>query len=451
MNGSSPTGGDSASATATATPVFDHHHIGIFWDYENVHLPSHFHNMDAMGVGDKIREALRPYGRMIHEKNVYLDVVDRQCRWQSELQQANFRITNCPTKRTRQNDVIKEVVDKIIISEMWRFAYKTRGLPCLIVLIASDGDYTHTISALRDVGVKVLVWHGGVKATTDRHVDMLTSAADHSAHFIIDILGFVGGGRGPHARGTGGARASFPAPPPTNVASLGARAGAGAGAGAGATGDAGGDRVSLPAPPPMNATATAFGDSTGAATVDAGAVTTGDAATVDAGAAIAGGAADEEISSLWPRNTTVTALHQHYDGDGDGDGDDDDANSVLSMEHGRFFTLLQCLRRSQQQSAAKFGGDWEFVWGDSSNFYMAYERSRGGTRVRYDMKKYIKEDWQKLHGDAAERGIIRIGRRSTRSTSDNRIIFDVLDSPAYETFHAETYFMINRDVLGDLM
>ena len=232
MNGSSPTGGDSASATATATPVFDHHHIGIFWDYENVHLPSHFHNMDAMGVGDKIREALRPYGRMIHEKNVYLDVVDRQCRWQSELQQANFRITNCPTKRTRQNDVIKEVVDKIIISEMWRFAYKTRGLPCLIVLIASDGDYTHTISALRDVGVKVLVWHGGVKATTDRHVDMLTSAADHSAHFIIDILGFVGGGRGPHARGTGGARASFPAPPPTNVASLGARAGAGAGAGA---------------------------------------------------------------------------------------------------------------------------------------------------------------------------------------------------------------------------
>ena len=149
-----------------------------------------------MEMMDSIRQAVLGfgYGDVISEKTVYLDVNDeRHNKGQSELQHANFRIAKCPKKRAPDGTVIKEMVDKIIISEMWRFAYKALASDkrCCVVLISSDGEYTNTISALRDVGVKVVVWHGGITSGSDNCVDVLTMAADSSSHFIQDILGMM--------------------------------------------------------------------------------------------------------------------------------------------------------------------------------------------------------------------------------------------------------------------
>jgi len=182
---------NSMTGSIPYAPV-DQHSIGIFWDYENIHIPSGFRNIDVMEMADRIRHAVSDfgYGEVIDEKNIYLDKRDGQCKNEVELWEANFEIIDCPTKRTQDGTVIKEAVDKIIISAMWRFAYMARAnnKKCCMVLIASDGDYTNMISAQRDMGIKVIVWHGGPKSRNDTHIDRLTMAATSSAHFLQEIL-----------------------------------------------------------------------------------------------------------------------------------------------------------------------------------------------------------------------------------------------------------------------
>jgi hypothetical protein len=129
---------------------------------ENVKVPRGYKTADAANA---IRTAALPYGR-IWEKRLYYDSrkatevhTDR-----SNFDLSGFTLVDCPTRGK------KETLDKKMIVDILAFAWDriSKRIPTTVVLISSDGDYSYTLSKLRDIGVKTVVIHAymGITAAT---------------------------------------------------------------------------------------------------------------------------------------------------------------------------------------------------------------------------------------------------------------------------------------------
>lgn len=85
----------------------------------------------------------------------------------SNLDLSGFTLVDCPTRGK------KETLDKKMIVDILGFAWErvSRRVAACVVLISSDGDYSYTISKLRDIGVKTIVIHGRLNVTADILLD----------------------------------------------------------------------------------------------------------------------------------------------------------------------------------------------------------------------------------------------------------------------------------------
>jgi hypothetical protein len=132
---------------------------------ENVKIPSGYRASEATNA---IRSATASYGRL-WEKRLYFD-----SRKASEvktdrlnLDLSGFTLVDCPTRGK------KETLDKKMIVDILGFAWErvSRGISACVVLISSDGDYSYTLSKLRDIGVCTVVIHGRLNVTADVLLD----------------------------------------------------------------------------------------------------------------------------------------------------------------------------------------------------------------------------------------------------------------------------------------
>jgi NYN domain len=154
--------------------------IAIFWDFENVQLPSWAHPADASKA---IVQAVTPHGRIV-DRRLYFDMADpaKSHLW-SALDSSGFDLVNTP-KRNNQ----KETLDKKLIADVLTFAWDSAVRnddckPC-VVLLTSDGDYAYTLSKLRDRGVMSIVMYGNDGSVAN----VLKTSADISLSLERDVL-----------------------------------------------------------------------------------------------------------------------------------------------------------------------------------------------------------------------------------------------------------------------
>jgi NYN domain len=158
--------------------------VGIFWDYENLPLPS---GTDVPKACQAIIKAISSFGR-IRDQRLYFDFGDnvpqhsKNPSW--SVLDSVFDLVNTP-KRNRS----KETLDKKLISDVWAYAwdvsFRSNSSGCGIVLISSDGDYAHTLNKLRNRGVHCIVVHGAIESVSS----MLKASADVVLSLQDDILG----------------------------------------------------------------------------------------------------------------------------------------------------------------------------------------------------------------------------------------------------------------------
>jgi hypothetical protein len=121
--------------------------ISIFWDYENLPLPSWSKPVDAC---KSIVKLVSKYGRIV-DRRLYNDFRNPsgQQLW-SSLDSSGFDLVNTP----RRNK--KETLDKKLIADVltfvWDSAVRNDNCKPCVVLLTSDGDYAYCLSKLRDRG-----------------------------------------------------------------------------------------------------------------------------------------------------------------------------------------------------------------------------------------------------------------------------------------------------------
>mmetsp|Transcript_41168 Transcript_41168/g.87694 ORF Transcript_41168/g.87694 Transcript_41168/m.87694 type:complete len:429 (+) Transcript_41168:50-1336(+) len=125
--------------------------VGIFWDGENVRVPRGY---DVGRACNEIRNAVSMYGAIV-EKSLYFDS-RKDCESKTDrvhLDLSGFKLVDCPTRGQ------KETLDKKIIVDLLLFAcqYHQLNVPCTIVLLSGDGDYSYMLSRVHDMGVKTLL------------------------------------------------------------------------------------------------------------------------------------------------------------------------------------------------------------------------------------------------------------------------------------------------------
>ena len=157
--------------------------IAIFWDYENVPLPSHTSPAEA---AKKIQQAVSEYGRRIEMRRVYFDPnkARRSPRDASGLDSSGFDLVHTPSRNN------KETLDKKLIVDVLAFAWDCSGRdrePC-VVMITSDGDYAYTLSKLRDRGVMNVVMYGKEGSTAG----VLIDNAEVALSFEKEVLALPG-------------------------------------------------------------------------------------------------------------------------------------------------------------------------------------------------------------------------------------------------------------------
>jgi NYN domain len=158
--------------------------VGVFWDYENLPLPS---GTDVPKACQAIIKAISSFGR-IRDQRLYFDFGDnvpqhsKNPSW--SVLDSVFDLVNTP-KRNRS----KETLDKKLISDVWAYAwdmsFRSNSAGCSIVLISSDGDYAHTLNKLRNRGVHCIVVHGAIESVSS----VLKASADVVLSLQDDILG----------------------------------------------------------------------------------------------------------------------------------------------------------------------------------------------------------------------------------------------------------------------
>ena len=97
----------------TPSEAFD---IGIFWDYENVRVPSWSQAADASNA---IRDAVQNMG-LIVERKLYRDQT-QDAHEAVNLSLAGWSLVDCP-KRYVGGKVVKETLDKMMIVDIMFFA-----------------------------------------------------------------------------------------------------------------------------------------------------------------------------------------------------------------------------------------------------------------------------------------------------------------------------------------
>mmetsp|Transcript_11091 Transcript_11091/g.35232 ORF Transcript_11091/g.35232 Transcript_11091/m.35232 type:complete len:520 (-) Transcript_11091:197-1756(-) len=133
--------------------------VGVFWDFENVRIPRDF---KASSVSAKIRDALLAHGHIM-EQNLYYDSrkTTEQNTDRVNLDSTGWHLVDCPTRGQ------KETLDKKLIVDVMQFAWehRSRQIPCCVVLITSDGDYSYTLAKIRNLGCKTVVIYGEMTTT----------------------------------------------------------------------------------------------------------------------------------------------------------------------------------------------------------------------------------------------------------------------------------------------
>ena len=152
--------------------------VGVFWDYENVRIPP---NVKATVAANHIRSAVLCHGQIV-ERRLYFDSRKRseENTDRVSLDQAGFTLVDCPTRNA------KETLDKKLIVDIMSFAFlhTAERSPSCVVLITSDGDYSYTISKVRDLGVKTVVIHGPQSTTAG----ILLDVCEHALSWKHDVL-----------------------------------------------------------------------------------------------------------------------------------------------------------------------------------------------------------------------------------------------------------------------
>ena len=154
--------------------------IGVFWDYENVQVPS---NRKGSEASNAIRAELQSRGRIV-QRQLYYDSGKQQLKSsvKSSLDLSGFSLVDCPTRGR------KETLDKKLIVDLMHFAWgrsqATDGRRSCVVLISSDGDYAYVLSRLRDMGTHTIVMFGKCATLAEDLLD----ACDEALSFFTDVL-----------------------------------------------------------------------------------------------------------------------------------------------------------------------------------------------------------------------------------------------------------------------
>jgi NYN domain len=175
--------------------------VGVFWDYENLPLPS---GTNVSKACQAIVKAISRFGP-IRDQRLYFDFgsagssIRAISSWNAF--DCVFDLVNTPKRHGS-----KETLDKKLISDVWAYAWDATlrsasnnntsaatsstllnhndASGCCIVLLSSDGDYAHTLNKLRNRGIHCIVVHGPMESVSS----MLTSSADVALSLQDDIL-----------------------------------------------------------------------------------------------------------------------------------------------------------------------------------------------------------------------------------------------------------------------
>lgn len=153
--------------------------IGLFWDFENVHIPK---GCDANTASTRLREAVQKFGYIV-DKRLYYDSEKERSADRSGLQSSGFTLVDTPTRNK------KETLDKHMVADLVDFAwkYRARNMQCIVALVASDGDYAYALAKARDLGMRTLVIHGpGTQVA-----EALLNQSDAALNWKSDVLGIV--------------------------------------------------------------------------------------------------------------------------------------------------------------------------------------------------------------------------------------------------------------------
>ena len=156
--------------------------LAIFWDYENVVIPSRFTH--PVEVSNAIVSAVSHYGRIV-DRRMYMDFTRRRAKdarlW-SALDSSGFDLVDTPARGVKETLDKKLIVD--VLTFAWDSAVRNDNVKPVVVLLTSDGDYAYTLQKLRDRGVMAVVIYGNDGAVAS----ILKAAADTALDFEADVL-----------------------------------------------------------------------------------------------------------------------------------------------------------------------------------------------------------------------------------------------------------------------
>lgn len=155
--------------------------VGIFWDYENVHIPARCSS--PLKAFAAIVKKAEKYGK-IQQRRVYSDYSRDDSNvawWSADISGSGFDLVSTPRRGATKS---KETLDRKMIQDIIFFAWDVvdrGGSPC-VVLITSDGDFAFTINKLRDRGATNVVIHGSNASK------VLVDSADIAFNLEKDVL-----------------------------------------------------------------------------------------------------------------------------------------------------------------------------------------------------------------------------------------------------------------------
>lgn len=155
--------------------------VAIFWDYENVQIPSRC--TSPLQACMAISKAAAKHG-VIQQRRVYADYSredsTNMSRLGADISESGFDLVSTPRRAAKK----KETLDRKMINDIIFFAWDVLfrgGEPC-VILITSDGDFAYTINKLRDRGASNVVMHGSNVSS------LLIESADIALNLEEDVL-----------------------------------------------------------------------------------------------------------------------------------------------------------------------------------------------------------------------------------------------------------------------
>ena len=153
--------------------------IGIFWDYENIRIPR---NIPIAAVSKCIQDKLAKHGRIVEKRLYYNSLASNESPdAESYLASSGFTLVDCPNRGIGR----KENLDKELMIDAAFFGLESvAATKTCVVLITSDGDYSHLLARLRGSKVNtIIIYDAGSVA------QVLIDSADVTYSWKCDILG----------------------------------------------------------------------------------------------------------------------------------------------------------------------------------------------------------------------------------------------------------------------